>query len=134
MFEYTYDNRSSITSKAKYTYTTGALGAAVETIPYTYGDSNWKDKLTAYNGTAITYDATNTDKLPSISNTEKAHGRIESRTYQLLTDIAWLPDKGQWTGLKAIGMVKSKRMIQGEESILSTRDCTERALSSGPKG
>ena len=111
MFEYTYDNRSSITSKVKYAYTTSTLGAAVETIPYTYGDSNWKDKLTVYNGTAITYDATNTDKLPSISNTEKAHGRIESRTYQLLTDIAWLPDKGQWTGLKAIGMVKSKRMI-----------------------
>ena len=36
---------------------TGALGAAVETIPYTYGDTNWKDKLTAYNGAAITYDA-----------------------------------------------------------------------------
>lgn len=25
--------------------------------PYTYGDSTWGDKLTAYNGTAITYDA-----------------------------------------------------------------------------
>lgn len=23
----------------------------------TYGDKNWKDKLTSYNGTAITYDA-----------------------------------------------------------------------------
>ena len=39
-FEYAYDNRGSITSKAKYTYTTGALGAAVETIPYIYGDSS----------------------------------------------------------------------------------------------
>ena len=63
------------------------------------------------------YFQTNTDKLPSISTTEKGHGRIESRTYQLLTDIAWLPDKAQWSGLNAIGMVKSKRMIQGEESI-----------------
>ena len=63
------------------------------------------------------YFQTNTDKLPSFSTTEKAHGRIESRTYQLLTDITWLPGKEQWTGLNAIGMVKSKRMIQGEESI-----------------
>ena len=35
----------------------GTLGTALETIPYSYGDSNWKDKLTAYNGQAITYDA-----------------------------------------------------------------------------
>ena len=54
---YSYDRGGNITSKAKYAYTTGALGTAVETIPYTYGDANWKDKLTAYNGTAITYDA-----------------------------------------------------------------------------
>jgi len=26
-------------------------------VPYTYGDANWKDKLTAYNGVVITYDA-----------------------------------------------------------------------------
>ncbi|MFQ9447696.1 MAG: hypothetical protein ACLR4A_10380 [Christensenellales bacterium] len=44
-------------SKVKYAYTTGTVGTAVETIPYAYGDANWKDKLTAYNGTAITYDA-----------------------------------------------------------------------------
>ena len=54
---YNYDRGGNILSKVKYAYTTGTLGAAVETIPYTYGDSNWKDKLTAYNGTAITYDA-----------------------------------------------------------------------------
>ena len=24
---------------------------------YTYGDSNWKDKLTGYNGTSLSYDA-----------------------------------------------------------------------------
>ena len=54
---YSYDRGGNILSKVKYTYTTGTLGTAVETIPYTYGDSNWKDKLTAYNGTAITYDA-----------------------------------------------------------------------------
>ncbi len=28
----------------------------LQTITYTYGDSNWKDKMTAYNGAAITYD------------------------------------------------------------------------------
>ena len=54
---YSYDRGGNITSKAKYAYTTGTVGTALESIPYSYGDANWKDKLTAYNGTAITYDA-----------------------------------------------------------------------------
>ena len=54
---YSYDRGGNILSKVKYAYTTGTVGTALETIPYTYGDANWKDKLTAYNGTAITYDA-----------------------------------------------------------------------------
>lgn len=43
---YTYDGGGNITSK-----TTGST-----TVNYTY-DSTWKDKLTAYNGQSITYDA-----------------------------------------------------------------------------
>ena len=54
---FNYDRGGNILSKVKYAYTTGTLGTALETIPYTYGDSNWKDKLTAYNGQTITYDA-----------------------------------------------------------------------------
>ena len=54
---YNYDRGGNITSKVKYAFTTADLGAAIETIPYAYGDANWKDKLTAYNGTTITYDA-----------------------------------------------------------------------------
>ncbi len=54
---YSYDRGGNILSKVKYAYTTGTVGTALETIPYAYGDANWKDKLTAYNGTTITYDA-----------------------------------------------------------------------------
>ncbi len=54
---YNYDRGGNILSKVKYAYTEGELGTAVETIPYAYDDSNWKDKLTAYNGKTITYDA-----------------------------------------------------------------------------
>jgi len=39
---------------------------------------------------------------------EKGHGRIETREYFLETDIDWLPQKADWAGLGAIGMVKSK--------------------------
>ena len=40
-----------------YAYTTGALGTPTQTINYAYADTNWKDKLTSYDGKAITYDA-----------------------------------------------------------------------------
>lgn len=54
---FNYDRGGNILSKVRYAFTTGALGTALETIPYAYGDANWKDKLTAYNGKTITYDA-----------------------------------------------------------------------------
>ena len=45
-------------SVTKYPLTWGSLGgvAATNTTNYTYGDSNWKDKLTSYNGQTISYD------------------------------------------------------------------------------
>ena len=56
---YTYDVGGNITSKKEYAYTEGNIeGATVQkTITYTYGNTNWKDQLTNYNGKAITYDA-----------------------------------------------------------------------------
>ena len=54
---YAYDAGGNITSKTEYAYTTGTLGTPTKTISYSYGDTNWKDKLTSYDGKAITYDA-----------------------------------------------------------------------------
>jgi len=54
---YAYDAGGNITSKTEYAYTTGTLGTPTKTVSYSYGDTNWKDKLTSYDGKAITYDA-----------------------------------------------------------------------------
>ena len=57
---YTYDNAGNILSKKEYAYTTATDLSSLtplDTITYTYGDSEWKDLLTAYDGQAITYDA-----------------------------------------------------------------------------
>lgn len=53
---YTYDHGGNRLSKSEYAYTTGELGAPVDTITYSYGDEAWKDKLTIYNEQNITYD------------------------------------------------------------------------------
>ena len=55
---YTYDNGGNITSVKEYAYTTGAVsGTPITEKAYSYGNTEWKDLLTNYNGTAITYDA-----------------------------------------------------------------------------
>ena len=59
-FVYEYDNNGNILSKKEYAYTTGNItqSTPLSTVNYTYTDSVWKDKMTSYNGTAITYDDT----------------------------------------------------------------------------
>ena len=55
---YTYDNGGNILSVTTYSLTWGSLDGvtATKTVNYGYGDTNWKDKLTSYDGQAITYD------------------------------------------------------------------------------
>ena len=45
------------------------------------------------------------------------HGRIETRKYWITDDIDWLSNKDQWTGLKSIGIVESKREMGDKTSI-----------------
>ena len=56
---YTYDKGGNIQTVTEYALTSGALDGltATKTYSYLYGDSNWKDKLTSYNGRTIAYDA-----------------------------------------------------------------------------
>ena len=57
---YSYDNGGNLTERKEYPYSISgieSLGEPQETFSYTYGDTNWKDKLTAYQNETITYDA-----------------------------------------------------------------------------
>ena len=56
-YTYEYDGNGNIISKETYAYTTGTLGSVEDTITYSYGNSEWKDLLTSYDGTTISYDA-----------------------------------------------------------------------------
>ena len=53
---WTYDKGGNILTKSEYAYTTGTPGEPLSTVNYSYGNSDWKDLLTEYNGTAISYD------------------------------------------------------------------------------
>ncbi|NLK96418.1 MAG: DNRLRE domain-containing protein [Clostridiales bacterium] len=55
---YSYDNNGNILKVTEYNLTNGGtLGTPINSNIYNYEDSNWKDKLTSYNGKAITYDS-----------------------------------------------------------------------------
>jgi len=42
------------------------------------------------------------------------HGRIETRTTTVIHDVAWLQERHDWPGLKAIVIVDSRREIDGK--------------------
>ncbi len=54
IYIYTYDKAGNITKKDIYV---GDIGNLTDTINYTYGNTTWKDRLTNYDGNAITYDS-----------------------------------------------------------------------------
>ena len=56
---YNYDNGGNLLSVETYPLTWGSLSGvtATKTESYTYGDSNWKDKLTAFGRSQFAYDA-----------------------------------------------------------------------------
>lgn len=46
-------------------------------------------------------------EIPTFETLEKDHGRLEKRTFYLLTERAWEYEWGKWTNLNGIGMVKT---------------------------
>src|SRR5512135_2771550 len=49
--------------------------------------------------------------------TERGHGREDERTYLQLPAPASLPGRGEWKGLKSIGVVTSRRLKGDQEAI-----------------
>ena len=46
--------------------------------------------------------------MKTFARSEKSHGRIESRTAFITTDIDWLEQKTEWANLKCIGAIHSE--------------------------
>jgi predicted transposase YbfD/YdcC len=48
---------------------------------------------------------------------DKGHGRIETRVYQTMTDLVWVPAALTWPGAKCVGQVISTREIGKKKSV-----------------
>ena len=47
-------------------------------------------------------------QIKSVTTTDFGHGRIETRTYYLTTDVEWFEGRADWSNLRSFGMVHSK--------------------------
>jgi predicted transposase YbfD/YdcC len=53
-------------------------------------------------------------KISQDTTVDGDHGRIETRTTTVIEDVAWLQERHDWPGLKAVVMVESRREISGK--------------------
>jgi predicted transposase YbfD/YdcC len=59
-----------------------------------------------------------TDKaLVYLETVEKGHGRLETRRYWQTEQVTWYADRGQWEGLRSVGLVESVREINGQRTV-----------------
>ena len=71
--------------------------------------------------------------MQTASKTEKNHGRIETRTAFVTTDIGWLDQKKEWANLMCIGAIHSEFTTKKGTSsewhyYLSSRELTAEQL------
>jgi predicted transposase YbfD/YdcC len=52
----------------------------------------------------------------TFETTDKAHGRAETRSYLIVTDLERIGSRQEWAALKVVGMYTSMRIVAGERS------------------
>jgi predicted transposase YbfD/YdcC len=57
------------------------------------------------------------EEAEELTTTDRGHGREEERIYLQMPAPEGLPGKSQWTGLKSVGVVTSRRVKGDQESI-----------------
>jgi predicted transposase YbfD/YdcC len=67
--------------------------------------------------------------VASASTTDGDHGRIETRTASVSTDVAWLGERHGWPGLKAVGKIEARRENSGRTTTETRYYLLSAALS-----
>lgn len=84
----------------------GNQHALLEEIKEYFDDKEFLGKIKANNGYKMTLD--------------NCHSQVEKREHYQTNDIKWMNEKGKWSGLKTIGMVK-KTITKGEKIAIEIR-------------
>jgi RHS repeat-associated protein len=117
---YSYDAGGNIKSKVEYGYTTGTLGIPTATVNYTYGDTNWKDKLTSFHGRNITYDAIGNPLTYSGNTYTWEEGRQLKSIVGTSGNISYKYNDSGIRTEKNVGGVVSKYHLVGDKVTFET--------------
>ena len=122
---YTYDNGGNITTKTEYPYTTEtALGTATKTITYGY-DTEWKDKLTSYDGQTITYDAIGNPLIYRNGMSFTWQGRQMKNANLNGTSVSYKYNSDGLRSYKKVGETVSEYEYLGDKLVYEKRGSTQ---------
>nr|WP_122013173.1 RHS repeat-associated core domain-containing protein [Maliibacterium massiliense] len=112
---WTYDLGGNIKSRVEYSYTTGAVSVenALDTVVYAYGDANWPDKLTGYDGQAITRDAIGNPMSDGEWTYSWEGGRRLSGMSKAGTSLSYAYDASGIRTSKTVNGVKTRYTLMG---------------------
>ena len=120
-YTYSYDTGGNLLEKRTYPYTTGDLGAPTDTVSYAYGDTTWQDKLTAYDGEAITYDAIGNPLTYHGSSLEWKNGRRLAKYTNTAYTIQYEYTTDGIRTAKTVNGQKTTYLLQGGTMIQERR-------------
>ena len=122
---YSYDKGGNLTTKKEYQYTTSDIKTdPIKTINYTYGNENWNDQLTKYDGKALTYDEignllTYDDNTYTWQNGRELAGMNNSRTG---TTITYKYNSDGIRSYKNVNGVETYYYLRGDKVIYEKTD------------
>lgn len=125
---YTYDNQGQLLSASgdtNYTYTYDTVGNILTANghTYTYGNANWEDLLTAFDGETITYDASG-NPISYYNGTRWAftwnNGRSLTRAVSTTTAVDYTYDLSGLRTSKTVGDVTHNYLYAGGKLMRET--------------
>ena len=121
---YTYDQGGNILTKKKYALGVSS-GTPVESKTFTYGNSSWKDQLTAVNGVAITYDAIGNPLNDGTWTYSWSNGRQLTRMTSVDKDVRFVYNENGLRVQKRVDGVATNYYLHGKNVVHMTRGSDE---------
>ena len=122
-WKYTYDLGGNILKKERFAYndTTNPL----ETVTYEYGDANWRDKLTAVNGSTIRYDAIGNPLNDGTWTYTWENGRQLARMQSANVDAKFVYNENGLRVQKIVNGVVTDYVLHGKNVVHMTSGADE---------
>lgn len=140
---YSYDGGGNLINKIEYAYTTTSPISPLKTFVYSYSDTNWKDKLTSFDGKDISYDSIGNPLTYDGYNFIWEEGRQLKALSKSGLNISYkYNDSGIRTEKSVNGVITKFHLdgdkvtyeLKGNEGIYYTYDSEDKLISMNYKG